>query len=160
MTRELELRRKWTFRVHGKQMVFLKKSFESLIHVLTKAFLWALFLPGYPDLFVEIRIGNRYKPDLVQTSENGVPVFWGEAGRVSQRKVHYLVNRFRSTHLVFAKWNMSLEPFYRMIKKETVSVTRSAPADLISFPAESAERFIRPDGTIRIAFKDVHRLRC
>jgi len=160
MTRELELRRKWTFRVHGKQMVFLKKSFEGDIHVLTKAFLWALFLPGYPDLSVEIRIGDRYKPDLVQTSENGVPVFWGEAGRVSQRKVHSLINRFRSTHLVFAKWNMNLEPLYRMIKKETVSVARSAPVDLISFPAESAERFIRPDGTIRIAFKDVHRLRC
>ena len=160
MTRELELRRKWTFRVHGKQMVFLKKSFEGDIHVLTKAFLWALFLPGYPDLSVEIRIGDRYKPDLVQTSENGVPVFWGEAGRVSQRKEHYLVSRFRSTHLVFAKWNKSLEPFYRMIKKETVSVARSAPVDLISFPAESDERFIRPDGTIRITFKDVHRLRC
>ena len=141
-------------------MVFLKKSFEGDIHVLTKAFLWALFLPGYPDLSVEIRIGDRYKPDLVQTSENGVPVFWGEAGRVSQRKVHYLVNRFRSTHLVFAKWNMSLEPIYRMIKKETVSVARSAPVDLISFPAEGDERFISPDGTIRIGFKDVHRLRC
>ena len=59
MTRELELRRKWTFRAHGKQMVFFKKSFESDIHVLTKAFLWALFLPDYPDVSVEIRIGDK-----------------------------------------------------------------------------------------------------
>ena len=160
MTHELELRRKWTFRAHGKRMVFFKKSFETDIHVLTKAFLWALYLPDYPDLSVEIRIGDRYKPDLVQTSENGVPVFWGEAGRISQKKAYYLVNRFRSTHLVFAKWNMSLEPFYRMIKKESVSVARAAPVDLISFPAGSDERFIRPDGTIRIRFKDVKRLQC
>ena len=160
MTRELELRRKWTFRAHGRQMVFFKKSFESDIHVLTKAFLWAIFLPDYPDLSVEIRIGDRYKPDLVQISENGVPVFWGEAGRVSQRKIHDLVNRFRSTHLVFAKWNMSLEPFQVIINKTIGSVRRSAPVDLISFPADSAARFIGPDGTIRIAFKDVDRLRC
>jgi len=160
MTRELELRRKWTFRAHGRQMIFFKKSFESDIHVLTKAFLWALFLPDYPDLSVEIRIGDRYKPDLVQITENGMPVFWGEAGQVSQRKVHYLVNRYRSTHLVFGKWDLSLESFERMINKQTVSVRRSAPVDLISFPADSDERFIGPNGTIRIAFKDVHRLRC
>lgn len=141
-------------------MVFFKKSFESDIHVLTKAFLWALYLQDYPNLSVEIRIGDRYKPDLVQTSESGLPVFWGEAGRVSQRKAHYLVNRFRSTHLVFAKLNMSLEPIYRMIKKGTDSIARAAPVDLISFPADSAERFIRPGGTIRIAFKDVNRICC
>jgi len=86
MTQDLKLRRKWTFRAHGKQMVFFKKSFESDIHVLTKALLWALFLPDYPELSVEISIGNRYKPDLVQTSDNGMPIFWGEAGRVSQKK--------------------------------------------------------------------------
>ena len=159
MTHNLELRRKWIFRAHGKQMVFFKKSFESDIHVLTKAFLWALFLRDYPDLSVEISIGNRYKPDLVQTSGNGVPVFWAEAGRVSQRKIHDLIFRYRSTHLVFAKWNMNLEPFERKIKKELRSIHRSAPVDLISFPADSAERFIGPDGTIRVALENVKRLR-
>ena len=160
MTHNLELRRKWTFRAHGKQMVFIKKSFESDIHVLTKAFLWALFLPDYPELSVEIRVGDRYKPDLVQTSDNGVPVFWGEAGRVGQKKIHDLVYRYRSTHLVFAKWNMKLEPFEKIIKKETGSIDRSAPVEFISIPADGDERFIGSDGTIRIAFKDVNRLRC
>ena len=159
MTRELELRRKWTFRAHGKQMVFFKKSFESNIHVLTKAFLWALFLPEYPDLSIEIPVGDRYKPDLVQTSESGVPVFWGEAGQVSQKKIHYLVNRLRSTHLVFAKWDMSLEPFEKIFKKEAEAIRRVAPVDLIYIPADSDERFIFPDGTIRIALKDVNRIR-
>ena len=70
MTQELKLRRKWTFRAHGKQVVFIKKTFESEIHVLTKAFLWALFLPDYPDLSVEIQVGNRFKPDLVQISDH------------------------------------------------------------------------------------------
>ena len=140
-------------------MVFIKKSFESDIHVLTKAFLWALYLPDYPELSVEIRIGDRYKPDLVQTSDNGVPVFWGEAGRVGQKKIHDLVYRYRSTHLVFGKWDVNLEPFEKIIKKETASIRRSAPVDLISFPADSDDRFICPDGTIRVAFKNVSRLR-
>jgi len=140
-------------------MVFFKKSFESDIHVLTKAFLWALYLPQYPDLAVEIRIGGRYKPDLVQTSDDGMPIFWGEAGRVSQRKIHDLIYRYRATHFVFAKWNMKLEPFERMIKKETDLVRRTAPVELISIPGDSDERFIGPDGRIRIAFKDLKRLR-
>ena len=160
MTPDLELRRKWTFRAHGKQVVFFKKSFESDKHVLTKAFLWALFLPQYPNMAVEIRIGDRYKPDLVQTTENGVPVFWGEAGRVSQKKIQSLLNRFRSTHLVFAKWNMKLESFERIIKKETRRLRRTAPVELISIPGDGAERFIDPNGRIRIAFKNVNRLRC
>ena len=159
MTQDLKLRRKWTFRAHGKQMVFIKKTFESDIHVLTKAFLWALFLPDYPNLSVEIHIGNRYKPDLVQFDDNRDPVFWGEAGRVSQRKMHALVHRFRTTHLVFAKWNMNIEPFWKILKKQTAGFSRSAPVELISFPADSDQRFIRRDGSVQIAFKDVHRVR-
>jgi len=55
---------------------------------------------------------------------------------------------------------INLGPFQRIIKKETGSIRRRAPVDLISFPAGSGERFIRRDGTIQIAFKDVDRVRC
>jgi hypothetical protein len=108
MTQELKLRCKWILRAHGKQMIFIKKTFESDIHVFTKAFLWALFLPDYPNLFVEIQIGDRFKPDLVQLDDDGKPLFWGEAGRVRPKKTKVLIHRFRFTHLVFAKWNMNL----------------------------------------------------
>jgi hypothetical protein len=127
---------------------------------LTKAFLWALFLPDYPDLFVEIQVGDRFKPDLVQLDNDGKPVFWGEAGRVSPKKMRALVHRFRSTHLVFAKWNLNLKPFQAMINKQTESTRRLAPVDLISIPAGSDEHFIGRDGTIQIAFKDVNRVCC
>jgi len=160
MNQELWLPRKWTFRAHGKQTVFIKKAFESDSHVLLKALIWALFLPDYPNLSVEIQIGERYKPDLVQMDDRGQPVFWGEAGRVSQRKTQALVKRFRSTHLVFAKWDTSLAPFHKMLLKATKSIQRAAPVDLISFPGDSRERFIDRDGTIQIAFEDVARLRC
>lgn len=160
MTDDLKLRRKWTLRAHGRQMVFIKKSFESDIHVLTKAFVWALFLPDYPQLFVEIPADGRYKPDVVQFDDNGKPVFWGEAGQVSLKKMRTLIHKYRSTHLVFAKWHRDLEPLRKILKKESIITQRSAPVDLISVPPDSHQRFIGPDGTIQINFKDVHRVRC
>ena len=87
-------------------------------------------------------------------------MFWGEAGRVSLKKMRALVHRFRSTHLVFAKWNMNIEPFHAVIKKEIGSTRRMAPVHLISIPAGSDEHFIGRDGTIQIAFKDVNQVRC
>jgi hypothetical protein len=51
---------------------------------------------------------------------------------------------------------MNLEPFQKIIKKETGSIGRLAPVDLISIPAWSDERFIQRDGTIQITFKDVN----
>jgi hypothetical protein len=160
MRPDLLLPRKWTFRAHGRQVVFIKKPAESEAHVLMKALVWALYLPTYPDLAVEMGIGDRYKPDLVQIDENRTPMFWGEAGQVSRRKMKSLVNRFRATHLAFAKWNLDLLPFEKILKKETGSIRREAPVDLISFPKDSGERFIGADGIIRIAFENVHHIRC
>ena len=160
MNSDLKLRRKWTFRAHGKQMVFIKKPFESDMHVLTKAFIWALYLPDYPNLSVEIPVVGRYKPDVVQFDDGGQPVFWSEAGQVSRRKIRALVQRYRHTHLVFAKWDLNLAPFYRILQKETGAVRRAAPVDLISFPAESDQRFIQPDGSIHISFNEIGLVRC
>ena len=70
MDPNLELRRKWTFRAHGQQMIFIKKTMESSMHVWTKALIWALFLTDYPDLSVEPSMELRYKPDLVQQRKN------------------------------------------------------------------------------------------
>jgi hypothetical protein len=53
-TTDLVLRRKWTFKAHGKQVVFVRRPIESSEHVLMKALLWALYLPDYPSLSVEI----------------------------------------------------------------------------------------------------------
>ena len=75
---DLHLRGKWTFRAHGSQVVFIKRSIEKTSHVLMKAFLWSLYLPEYPSLAVETAIGLRYKPDVVALNLNRLPTFWGE----------------------------------------------------------------------------------
>ncbi len=143
------LRKKWTFRAHGEQVVFVKNPIERVEHVLMKAFIWALYLPQYPYLRVEVHIGERYKPDVVQL-QNGTPIFWGEAGVVGKRKIHKLVRKFRGAHFAMGKWGKDLRPFEALVQRELRGVKRSAPIDLICFGADSAEKFISPNGDISI----------
>ena len=152
---DLLLRRKLTLRAHGRQVVFIKKQRESLEHVLMKAFLWALYLPEYPDLTVEISIGDKYKPDVVQLDGRGRPVFWGEAGKVSRAKIASLTRRYRDTHFALAKWATDLTPFVEIVQAATDGRARSAPFDLLAFPRDSAERFVDARGHLTISFDDV-----
>jgi hypothetical protein len=155
MTRDLFLRRKWTLRAHGEQVVFVKRANERREHVLMKAFLWALYLPDYPDLVVEIPIGDRYKPDVVSLTSHGAPRFWGEAGHVSPSKIHSLVRRHRDTHFALAKWDTDLDPFIETVRDALDGLERRAPFDLLHFPADSAERFIGERGEIKLKHKNL-----
>lgn len=158
MTSDLFLRRKWTLRAHGQQVVFVKKSNERRVHVLMKAFLWALYLPQYPDLKVEIPIGDRYKPDVVSLDTLDPfadPRFWGEAGQVGVDKIESLARRYRQTHFAIAKWETNLEPLAEIVGDVLAEHERSAPFDLLCFPDDSAERFIDADGRVRLSHDDV-----
>jgi len=151
MTQELWLQRKWTFRAHGRQVVFVKKPQESTEHVLLKAFLWALYLPAYPELSVEVAIGDRYKPDVIALAPGGAALFWGEAGHVSPEKLRTLAKRYRSTHFALARWDARLESVLDLVSAALHGVERSAPFDLLCFPADSAGRFI-VERTLRVDF--------
>jgi hypothetical protein len=159
MTSELMLRRKWTLRAHGKQVVFVKKTNESAEHVIMKALLWALYLPDYPEMSVEIRIGDRYKPDVVALDNDGKPRFWGESGQVGAEKIRALARRYRATHFAIAKWDARLDPFVELVKEALDGVKRSAPFDLIGFPADSVERFIDDEGQIQIRHDQIKWMR-
>jgi len=155
MTTDLMLRRKWTLRAHGRQVIFVKKTNESSEHVLMKALLWALYLPDYPELTVEISIGDRYKPDVVALDAQGSPAFWAEAGQVGVDKIQSLVRRHRRTHFAIAKWESSLDILAGTVRTALDRQPHQAPFDLITFPANSAERFIDDSGTIRISHHDL-----
>ena len=159
MTPELVLRRKLTLRAHGKQVVFVKNAYERPEHVIMKALLWALYLPYYPEIGVEIAIGDRYKPDVVQLDERGYPLFWGEAGEVGEDKIRSLVKRFRGTHFVVARWHTRLDSLAEIVREALHGVRRSAPFDLISLPDDSADRFIDDEREIHITLRDVEWLR-
>jgi hypothetical protein len=159
MTEELLLRRKWTLRAHGQQVVFIKKAQESTEHVMMKALLWALYLPLYPDMAVEVQIGDRYKPDLVVLDSQNKPRFWGEAGQVGRQKIVTLVRRYRDTHFVIAKWAQNLDPLVGLVSAALDGVRRTAPFDLVSFPPDSAGRFIGADGRIQLTLDDLDWMR-
>ncbi len=159
MTRELFLRRKWTMRAHGEQVVFVKRINERREHVLMKAFLWALYLPQYPDLTVETPISDRYKPDVVSLDPCGSPRFWGEAGQVGPGKIHSLVRRYPETHFALAKWDTRLAPFIDAVQGILAEFEGSEPFDLLRFPADSAERFIDDRGNISVSQSDLEWVR-
>ncbi len=158
------LPRKWMLHAHGKRNVFVKGAQESVEHVLMKIFLWALYLPQYPDLVVETQIGDRYKPDVVQLGApqfDGVrePEFWGESEQVSSRKIRSLVRRYPAAHFAIAKWDHNLKPHVTLVETALEGVRRSAPFDLIRFPADSAQRYIDGEGNVRITFDELEWVR-
>jgi hypothetical protein len=162
MRSDLLLRRKLTLRanspVGSQKVVFVKKKQEGIEHVLMKAFLWALYLPTYPEIAVEVPIGDRYKPDLVQLDARGEPVFWGEAGKVSADKTASLLRRYPDTHFALAKWATPLAPFVELVEEALDGRPRRAPFDLLRLPPDAGERFIADDGTITLGFDDVERI--
>ena len=168
MGSDLLLRRKLTLRAAGpdgapRQVVFVKRPGESAEHVLMKAVLWALYLPAYPDLAVEVPIGDRYKPDVVQRAPDGRPVFWGEAGKVSEAKLRSLARRFPETHFALAKWGARLGPHEALARAALARAApsgrpRAAPFELIGVPPDAA-RLVGDDGTLTVTFADVERVR-
>lgn len=149
---ERELRRKLTVRAHGASLVLIKRPNESAEHVLQKALLWALYLPDYPALRVEVPLPtpSRYKPDLLDF-ESGRPRFWGECGVVAGDKLQDLLRRYRTTHFVFSKWRIpqGRHPFAEQIDRALVGLQRTAPVELICFPEDAAD-FVTSSGEIII----------
>ena len=153
------IRRKYTFRAHGRKMIVEKRARERPEHVFMKAFLWALYLPQYPDATIEVHIGDRYKPDVVQLDRWDEPVFWGEAGKVGTEKIESLTRRYRATHFALAKWDTPLEPFEAIVRDAVADLRREAPFDLIRFPPDSLNRFVDDRGTITVGFDQLDRVR-
>jgi len=150
------LSKKQTIHAHGQRVVLVYNTAERPAHSLMKGLLWALYLPDYPDMKIECRVGDRYKPDVVSLDAGGAPLFWGEAGKVGRKKIHSLARRFPQTHFAIAKWDTSLRPFAKIVGDALAGVKRSAPFDLIAFPADSGERFFDGEGNVRVGFDSLN----
>lgn len=171
MPSDLALRRTLTVRASDgeapRKLVLVKKRGESIEHVVMKAVLWALYLPQFPEMQVEVSIGDAYKPDLVELRPppggpaygDPEPAFWGEARKVSAEKWRSLLKRFPRTHFAVAKWAERLDPHADGVRRALDGRDRRAPFDLLSIPPDAAERFLADDGTVRVSFSDVERIR-
>lgn len=157
------MRRKWMLKAHGQHIVIVNGTRERFVHPLMKAFIWALYLPQYPDMTVEVNIDDRYKPDVVAFDAGNVrfrpdePVFWGEAGRIGRDKISAIVRRYPDTHFAFGKWETRLEPFIQQVTESLAGVKRSAPVDILNF-TDDTMYCVDDDGQIHITFEDVERV--
>ena len=171
MASDLTLRRTLTLRASDgdglRKLVLVKRRGESIEHVVMKAVLWALYLPDYPEMQVEVSIGDAYTPDLVQQAPppgglaygDPEPVFWGEAGKVSADKWRSLLRRFPDTHFAFARWAERLDPHVAIVERARGDRPRRAPFDLLSLPPDAADRFLADDGTVRVSRDDLDHVR-
>ena len=104
---------------NGITKTLVKNRMESIQHVLTKAVLWKLFMDEYPDIQIELDIGDpNYLPDVVSfdptnsnNDNNTHPVFWGEAGRMRVHKAIDLLQRYPDTHIVQCRWGVDIDQF-------------------------------------------------
>lgn len=158
------MRRKWRLYAHGQSIVVVCGQRELFVHPLMKAYLWALYLPQYPKARIEIRIGDKYKPDVVAFGEASavyqapVPLFWGEAGQVKREKIQALVKRYPKTHFALGKWDTRLKPYVEMVSEALEGLERQAPFDLINFP-DNSDSLVDEDGNIHIGFEHVEFIR-
>lgn len=162
MANKFILPRKIKLTAHGQSMVFSKGGREREAHVLMKIFIWGLYLPEYDDLSVEVKVGDRYKPDVVSvddaagiTDVNGRFRFWGESGRVGEDKIYSLARRFPSTHFAIAKWETNLRPLEKLVRDAVSGRGRTAPFDLLRFETGDAEKFIDKQGNVLLTHEDL-----
>jgi hypothetical protein len=113
-------RRKWKLYAHNQHIVVVNGTREKFTHPLMKSLLWALYMPDYPNISIEIRIGDKYKPDVVAFEDDAglrgsPPIFWGEAGQVGTDKIKSIARRYPDTHFAIAKWNTNLHHYSRLL---------------------------------------------
>ena len=68
------------------------------------------------------------------------------------------MRRYPDTHFALAKWDLRLKPYAEQVAEALEGVRRSAPFDLLGFPA-GCEQAVDEDGAITIAFEQIERIR-
>lgn len=137
------------FELAGHRVRLWQRTGETYGHVLMKALGYAMYVGEYPSLQIELRVGLRYKPDLVALNEsNGAQAgrgprfpFWGECGMVSMRKVAWLLKHGDLKRLVLFKIDWGVQAFAGELRAAVGERYREAGRlTLINFAGDIAER--------------------
>ena len=113
------------FQLAGQRMRLWQRNGESYEHVLMKALGFAMFSAKYPALEIEVKVGLRYKPDLIAVAENGDFDFWGECGQNSIRKTNWILKHTRTAELVLFKIGVNVEQLVKQLRTEIPAKYRS-----------------------------------
>ena len=105
------------FQLAKRKVRLWQRSGESYEHILMKALGYAMFVEKYPTLEIEVRVGLRYKPDLVARDASGEFLFWGEAGANSLRKTAWLLKHTRTKTLALFKIGQSANQIVAQLRE-------------------------------------------
>jgi len=113
------------FQLAGQRVRLWQRIGESYEHILMKALGYAMFVETYPALEIEVKVGLRYKPDLIAVGANGNFDFWGECGQNSIRKTHWILKHTRASKLVLFKIGINTEQIIKQLRGEIPAKYRS-----------------------------------
>jgi hypothetical protein len=114
------------FTLAGRPLRLWKDTGESYEHVLMKALGFAMFVETHPRLQVELRVGMRYKPDLVSLSADGAIEFWGECGLNTTRKTAWILKHAGAKRLVLFKIGQNSGQISRQLRDAIPEKYRTA----------------------------------
>ncbi len=114
------------FQSAAKRIRLWQRSGESYEHILMKALGYAMFAREFPQMEIEVKVGLRYKPDLVARDDAGNFIFWGEAGENSLRKTNWLLKHARVEKLVLFKIAINDTQFIKQLREEIPAKYRPA----------------------------------
>ena len=119
------------FNLAGKRVRRWQRTGESYEHILMKALGYAMFVEKFPTLEIEIKVGLRYKPDLIARTSAGNFLFWGEAGTNSIRKTTWLLKHTRTKKIALFKIGQNVMPLIEQLREEIPAKYRSADRFLL-----------------------------
>lgn len=106
------------FSLAGRRVRLWQRAGESYEHILMKALGYAMFVEKYPRLEIEVKIGLRYKPDLIARGEDGEFEFWGECGANSIRKTTWILKHTRTKKFVLFKIGQNTAQLLEQLREE------------------------------------------
>ncbi len=114
------------FNLVRKRVRFWQRTGESYEHILMKALGYAMFIDKFPTMEIEIKVGLRYKPDLIARNAAGDFLFWGEAGANSIRKTSWLLKHTRTKNLALFKIGQNVTSLIEQLREEIPAKYRPA----------------------------------
>ena len=127
------------FTLAGKRVRLWQRAGESYEHVLMKALGYAMFAGKYPHLEIELKVGLRYKPDLIAFKTAGDFDFWGECGANSLRKTNWILKHTRTRQLALFKIGINAGQIIKQLRAEIPAKYRAqGKLVLINFVSDIA----------------------
>ncbi len=125
------------FYLAGRRVRLWQRTGESYEHILMKALAFAMFIDKYPNLEIEVKIGLRYKPDLIARNGDDGFQFWGECGVNSIRKTGWILKHTHTSKLVLFKIGQNPNQLAKQLREEIAPKYRAGgKLSLINFVSD------------------------